>query len=185
MIGNDIIDLNISKTEEKASDSRFLEKLFTKEEERIIEKSASPEICLWRLWSMKEAVYKAHQRKFNLPGKFNPKAFECTIISATKGNVIVEGISYKIHTRLTSEFIHSITGNISFFQKLYSEGNIEKDRIIQDIASEFGLQANTIKLEKDANNIPWIKLENTLKRLPFSLSHHGSFTGFIIPLINS
>ena len=185
MIGNDIIDLKISKTEEKASDSRFLKKLFTKEEERIIEKSASPEICLWRLWSMKEAAYKANQRKFDLARKFNPKAFRCSISSATEGNVVIENVSYKMHTELTSEYIHSTTSSIAFFQKLYFNGKIEKSQIIMDLALEFDLEAGKLKFEKDSNGIPWIMVENHLKRFPVSLSHHGDFSVFIIPLINS
>lgn len=185
MIGNDIIDLKISKSEKRVADYRFLKKLFTREEEKIIETSANPESCIWRLWSMKEAAYKAHQRKYRLPRKFNPKAFSCSVFSDTEGIVVKKAVIYRIQTDSTPEYLHSITNKVAYFQKIYSGGKSEKDQIIKDLACKFDLNKGRLAFQKDGNGIPWIKIDSPGKYIPVSLSHHGNFTAFIIPLINS
>ena len=40
--------------------TRYLDKLFTKEEQEYIITATNPSIMVWALWSMKEAAYKLY-----------------------------------------------------------------------------------------------------------------------------
>lgn len=72
MIGNDIVDLNLSRVQSNWKRKGFLEKQYTPLEQKQIFSSKHPELCLWRFWTMKEAVYKVivqdHKQRF-----FDPK----------------------------------------------------------------------------------------------------------------
>ena len=68
MIGNDIVDLNCANKESNWQRSGFLEKLFTKEEQKWIQKAEHKTLAVWLLWSQKESAYKIvcklEQRRF-------------------------------------------------------------------------------------------------------------------------
>jgi phosphopantetheinyl transferase (holo-ACP synthase) len=74
--GNDIVDLRSANIPCGIKGERFLQKIFTGEEQEIIN---SGRVGVWVLWAMKEAVYKAHHRRFNLPRSFNPKGIQVNI----------------------------------------------------------------------------------------------------------
>lgn len=184
MIGNDIIDLNISLANKRAENPRFLSKIFSQDEIFMIRQSENPELMLWQFWSMKEAAYKAHQRTFNLPRKLNPLSYNCSLDSdEISGSVeIVEEI-YFLRTEITSEYIHSSVNSEKNIQKVYHNKSYSSRELIQNIALELGLNNSCISISKDHNSIPSLFLKNENKILPFSLSHHGDFTAFVIPLI--
>ena len=58
MLGNDIIDINETRRTTNWERPRFIEKIFTFKEQRMITKSADPFTTVWHLWSMKESAYK-------------------------------------------------------------------------------------------------------------------------------
>ncbi len=58
LVGNDIIDLRSEGTRDKASEQRFLERVFTAEERFFLRQLDDPDIGLWLLWGAKEAAYK-------------------------------------------------------------------------------------------------------------------------------
>mgnify|MGYP003652628921 CR=1 FL=1 len=60
MIGNDVVDLNLAKTESNWQRKGFLEKQFTQFEINEILSSANPFVKVWLFWSMKEAAYKCY-----------------------------------------------------------------------------------------------------------------------------
>lgn len=186
MIGNDIIDLNNVRTGRKSENFRFLNKVFTDSEKTFITQSRDPETILWILWSMKEAVYKAHQRKFGLPRKFNPRSLECfKDLSTGIGTVKTREAVYSVQTEITSDYIHSITAEDEYFQRIYPTSSKAKTLVLEYCSSLFRLNKSDLKIAKDRNGIPSISHTGTAKNLPFSLSHHGNFTAFVIPLINS
>jgi phosphopantetheinyl transferase (holo-ACP synthase) len=55
-IGNDIVDQDVSGT--KHTDQRFMQRVFTENERRLILESSLPEIVLWCLWAGKESAFK-------------------------------------------------------------------------------------------------------------------------------
>ena len=57
-IGNDIIDLNAPENRGKSGDLRFLNRIFTLEEQEAIGRADRPDAMLWALWAGKEGAYK-------------------------------------------------------------------------------------------------------------------------------
>lgn len=86
MIGNDIIDLQLASRQSNWRRKGFLEKVFTSSEREIIKASEEKEECVWLLWSMKEAAYKAHQRKRSLPRRLNWTVQECISLELNGNN---------------------------------------------------------------------------------------------------
>lgn len=58
-IGNDIVDLKAPENRGKSRNRRFLERVFTPEEQAIIQGAAEPDAILWAIWAGKEGAYKA------------------------------------------------------------------------------------------------------------------------------
>ena len=50
MIGNDIIDLDLTKIQSNWQRPKFLEKIFTLKERNFIQKAENPELEVWKLW---------------------------------------------------------------------------------------------------------------------------------------
>ncbi len=88
MIGNDVIDLALAKTESNWKRKGFLNKLFTPKEQVLISESPEPEITVWNLWSRKEAAYKIYNRQ-NQVMAYIPLQLEC--FDLYKNNGIIYG----------------------------------------------------------------------------------------------
>lgn len=60
-VGNDIVDLTQSTAKKKSRNIRFLNRVFTPDEQDFILSSSAafPELRLWSCWAAKEAAYKA------------------------------------------------------------------------------------------------------------------------------
>ncbi len=111
MIGNDVVDLRLARKESDWERPGFLDKIFTRAEQGVIAAAANPEVCLWLMWSMKEAAYKIYNRKTGIRA-FIPKQLRCTIhylsdINA-KGAVRCKGDTYLTQTDLENEIIHTV-----------------------------------------------------------------------------
>lgn len=186
MIGNDIIDLSIALSSKKSQNLRFLKKIFTSDEIIEIEKSNNPELLLWQFWSMKEAVYKAYQRNTGSVRKLNPTSYHCSLgPNSTAGTIQINKKIFSISTEINSVYIHSYTSSIDFLKKVYLPNSNSRDELLEQMASELMLNKKDLCINKDENGIPSLDIKLREKRLPFSLSHHGKFTAFIIPLIKS
>ncbi|MBK8600420.1 MAG: 4'-phosphopantetheinyl transferase superfamily protein [Flavobacterium sp.] len=154
MIGNDIIDLERTRIESNWKRKRFLEKLFTENEQKIIFLSENPEVMVWNLWSRKEAAYKIYHRQTK-NRVFIPKRIECDKIKLQKehffGLVTIEGLAYVTRTEVTSGFI-------------YTEATLHSNdfQSIQPIHSSH--------IFKDQYGIPHAKFSNN----PVSITHHGA-----------
>jgi len=105
MIGIDIIDLEEAKNKSNWQRPRFLEKLFTPQEQLYIQDSEDPSIMVWRLWSMKEAAYKLytqiHPERF-----YKPKQFQCHV-NASNLKVTYKTFECIVKTKTTSAYILS------------------------------------------------------------------------------
>ncbi len=58
MIGNDIVDLALASLQSNWRRAGYLNKLFTQKEQDYILQAPNPDVMVWTLWTMKEAVYK-------------------------------------------------------------------------------------------------------------------------------
>lgn len=154
MIGNDIIDLELAKTESNWKRKGFLDKIFTKSEQQYILSSKNPELMVWILWSCKESAYKIYNRQ-TLVRRFIPLRLECDL-EISRGQILgkVKCFSqiYFIKTEVTQNYIYTIAvTNEDSFQNIKT---FDKD----------------LKITKE-NGIPYLDGSPN----PVSITHHGKF----------
>lgn len=82
-VGTDIVDLADPRCAGKASDARFLDRVLTDAERRMVEAPADlADLVLWRLWALKEAAFKAITGALGTPPVFEHRAFEVRFAGA-------------------------------------------------------------------------------------------------------
>jgi phosphopantetheine--protein transferase-like protein len=189
MIGNDIVDLNAAALQNNWRRKGFLEKLFSENEQSLISNSEFPERRLWLLWAMKEASYKAHQRRFKLPRSFNPKQFNCEIIvgdnTSVFGKIHIRDCSYYTQTFIGEDYLHCIASQFQqkkTAQKILSYSTDIKQELILAVSELKKLPQAKISIEKDRNFIPYLMCDDHKINCNFSLSHHGIFSAFALSL---
>ena len=158
MIGNDAVDLLQSRQESNWRRKGFVEKLFTTNEQLLIEQDSTPEIMVWTLWSMKEAAYKIYNRQTKRR-EYIPKKLICSVVSNNTtyilGQVTCEENVYHTKTTILNDCINTIA--VSFFNDLNNVIEIERSEIL-----------------KDQCGIPY--LHNSLySAKDVSISNHGRF----------
>jgi len=154
MIGNDIIDLELAKTESNWKRKGFLDKIFTKSEQKLILSSKTPELMVWVVWSCKEAAYKIYNRA-TLIRAFIPLQLECDLEFHTGqifGKVKCYDNNFFIRTEVTQDYIYTIAvTNLDSFKDIKK---FDKD----------------LKIIKK-NGIPYFNEGRNF----VSITHHGRF----------
>lgn len=173
MIGNDVIDLPLTRRESNWKRKGFIQKLFTDKEQSLIADNSESEIVVWLLWSMKEAAYKIQNRQTKIR-EYIPQELECSILykTSTYANGIVRcrNIIYHTKTDLTTEYVHTVA--VTSLNDLGNVIEIERDEIERD------------EIVKDENGIPYL-LSNELKyQGAVSISNHGRFEKVVLIEIN-
>ena len=179
MIGNDVVDLNLAKTESNWQRKGFLEKQFTQFEINEILSSANPFVKVWLFWSMKEAAYKCYvqeeQKRF-----FAPKKFSCKIVSDKEGVVQIDSKKYFINYIMSDEYVISIAKenlNLKMVSELFFiDKNESPTKIINDKLVSFF--ADDIQLLKNDLGIPYLYQNNKKLDVAISKSHHGNYGAF-------
>ncbi len=191
MIGNDIIDLKISLGKNNWKRKGFINKLFSEEEQDWILNSRNQELTIWLLWAMKESAYKAHQRRFELPRSFNPKAYRCEIIedkiASVSGKVSIDKNSYLTKASISKEYIYcyaTLHNFTNFAQKIYFQPTNLKLELINAVSKQQNLPKEKISIKKTSQFIPFLIFENQKLFCNFSVTHHGDFSAFILELRN-
>jgi len=186
MIGIDIIDIAETKKTTNWQRPRFLEKLFTITEQKLIHDATDSFIMVWRLWSMKEAAYKlytqTHAERF-----YNPKQFKCDI-NGFNFKVTYKAFQCFVTTKITKAFILSEASLVekemsSKFIKLASEdykiqSKTTKHTLISLISNHFNLVESQLKILKSKFGIPSIYYNSEKLNIGISLSHHGYFGAY-------
>jgi phosphopantetheinyl transferase len=194
VIGNDIVDLTFAKKESNWKRPRFLNKVFSSKEQKLIAKTSQSDQMVWLLWSMKESAYKLHVQLF---GKrfFAPKKFACSISNFSEKECIgkVESIGFECFTysEISDQFIHTIAKSEKLqdcFSQIFS---IEKSnyktqhseiyrKTITHFANLLGTETDGISIKKNDTGIPFLYTKNQKEKLALSLTHHGNFGAFAI-----
>jgi phosphopantetheinyl transferase (holo-ACP synthase) len=107
LIGNDIIDLSLAKTESNWQRRGFLEKQFTANEQQLILAATNSFSLVWRFWSMKEAAYKVFTQQ-NEMCFFAPKKFDCLLISNKEGMVLYKDRKFYTSSIVTQPLNQSV-----------------------------------------------------------------------------
>ena len=179
MIGNDIVDLHLAKTQSNWQRKGWLEKLFTEDEQYHILNTAAPELEVWKLWSKKEAVYKAHQRRFSLAPKFNPRSYQCQ-----GETVVIDGYIYHTNTTVYQDKVHSIatTAQQAYFTQIVNQGASVKEELKSYLSQEYRVKPDGIDFVKLENGVPYVTVLGQPTDIPISFTHHGDFSAFMIGL---
>lgn len=181
MIGNDIIDLAKAKSESNWKRKGFLEKQFTNQEQRCILTAQNAFEMVWRLWSMKEAAYKAFvqgcKSRF-----FAPQKFVCKVRTPEKGIVYFEDHIFFTSSLANDAYIFT-TASEEKDAEIYSK--ILPPKKIQLFIKKY-LERKTnapfleIKQRKSAWGIPDYYHKNTRLTKSCTISHHGDYGAFSV-----
>lgn len=183
-IGNDIVDLNLAKTESNWQRRGFLEKQFTKKEQQEVYNSENPFLKVWQFWSMKEAAYKCYTQKIE-KRFFAPQKFECSLVSLTEGFVLFEENKYGTSTSFNPFYMHTIAketiNEVAIFSKIGSSKKIHIDLKIQ-LTLETGVLSDEIVKLKTTVGAPLFYHKEKLLTKSCSVSHHGNYGAFVFTL---
>ena len=199
MIGNDVVDLNLAKSQSNWKRKGFLEKVFTPKEQLIISETADSFTTVWLLWSMKESAYKIYSRQYNTRF-FAPKKFKCEL-NAIQNTVCINGITYYTSSTISRENIHTLATlnkdesiTTDFFRLKNDTYDVQHNTTYENlklaVANQFKVPVTKVNIEKDNNGIPFVKyrqgnlnLSASIKpgyveRTSISISHHGLYGAY-------
>lgn len=191
MIGVDIIDIAETKKTSNWERPRFLEKLFTPNEQKLIYASKNPFIMVWHLWSVKEAAYKLytqiHPRRF-----YNPKHFQCNI-SNMCSKVNYKDFECFVNTKMTPQYILSEARLIEYEMtsrciKLpcsshTNQSQTTKEALLVSVSEEFKILKSKLKIVKSELGIPSIYHNSKKLNIGVSISHHGNYGSYAISVL--
>lgn len=186
MIGNDIVDLKLSASQSNWQRKGFFDKIFSEREQEYILSSNQSEKLFWRLWSMKEAAYKAHQRRFNLAPALNAIKFQCYLKTSEKGSVKNGIFEYAVVSETTSEYIYSEAFSPDIEFQKFSGLRIDissrtlKNEVLKQISGNREPKFFECKIQKDKYGIPHLFSGKNKLETKVSLTHHGRFSAFLI-----
>lgn len=153
MIGNDVVDLAVAKTESNWKRKGYLDKIATASEQLLLQKSTNQELAFWNLWSRKEAVYKIIIQKGGKRGYY-PIKIVCLDLNLEYGVVQFQNQIFYTKTTVTAESVYSLAvEDVINFEKIKA------------------LENNHLLFKVDG--IPFISLNNLVKNV--SKTHHGKF----------
>ena len=179
MIGNDVIDLSLAKTQSNWQRKGFLKKLFSNDEQQLILEASNSFEMVWRLWSMKEAAYKIFTQQHNVRF-FAPKKFECKLMQDLKGVVCYKGQQFYTSSIINQHCIFT-TAVIENKKSPYSE-MVSPDQIDTMIKSKLNeltaLEISEIQQKKSKNGVPSYHYKTTLLTSSCSITHHGKFGAY-------
>ncbi len=75
-VGNDVVDLENPRTYGRATDERFVDRVFDAEEQEAIRAAADSDLELWSRWAAKEAGFKVISKLVGTPPLFVHRAFK-------------------------------------------------------------------------------------------------------------
>lgn len=206
MIGNDIVDLQQAHQESNWQRPRYLEKIFTQEEQQRIAEAEAPEVMVWLLWSCKEAAYKrwasqTQQRRF-LPKKMESTDFyqiqEQDLTTTEMGkqkvghhytcSVRIIGHHYMVYTTLKDDLIHSWTlteGEKPLLLEVAPLGQKDlsiatRSLLLKHLSKHFLWSPTDISIQKNEHGRPFVYYQNKKCPLSLSLAHHGRYGGFVL-----
>lgn len=190
MVGVDIIDIVETKKSSNWQRPRFLEKLFTLNEQQLIHDSKNPFIMVWRLWSMKEAAYKLYTQI--QPCRFyNPKKFQCEI-NNENFKVTYKDFKCVVNTKISSQYILSeahleqreMTSKcVKLLCSSYAnQSQTTKEALLICISNQFKVLKSKLKIVKSEFGIPSIYYNSKKLNVGISISHHGNYGAYAVSL---
>ena len=137
---------------------------------------------------MKEAAYKAHQRRFQLPRKLNWLTQNCSQVKLESENAsgIIEigNYSYASTSTILKNYIHTVASALPHIPSknviLETSSSAIKNLLLTFLASHYSVDPAHLELHKDGDGIPQLHYQKRHFPTSFSLSGHGRFSGFSV-----
>ena len=190
MIGNDIVCLYTANQSKHVGSKRFLDKIFTVEEQQLIVNSVDSNLTIWKLWAVKESAYKLLVQQGFKP-EFAPKKIICKkendlfLASIWNNNVIVNcrANTQMIYAQTISEKQKVINRFFRLDSIAYQKQSNQLQLALKKKASEIlKIDIQFIHLLKTSNNIPRLTYKNALLPVNISITHHGYYGAYALAL---
>lgn len=199
MIGNDIVDIQVAQKESNWNRPRFLQKIFTLEEQEYIHAASDKNKAVWLLWSRKESAYKIIVRllkkRFFAPKELVNK-FDTTEIKE-KSSEHLGQVTYRNHlidtkSIVTDKYIHTVAYknhdyppvniNSFFFHKndYATQHKVTLQHLIKYYTKLTKSSGTNLNIRKNAQRIPHLYDKNQKLNVQISTSHHGHYGGFVL-----
>lgn len=192
MIGNDVVDLACASIESNWERPRFLDTVFSDEEQHRILNADNPFQMVWLLWSMKESAYKIYLQAFGIPF-FNPKKLRCELMSLKQGLVSIENKVYVTNSTITKDYIHTMAMSHETDKALHdcfliqtehlsykTQSDLTKKRLLKVFSELKNTSQDTVEIRKNRAGIPRLYDHNKEQNISFSLTHHGCYGAYAI-----
>ena len=194
MVGNDIIDIQETKRVSNSPNSGwerpgFLEKIFSNQEQAMINVSIDPFTTVWQLWSMKESAYKVFIQTGGARF-FNPSKIECRLDSINTGQVKIGDLILKTNTIINGDYIFSTAilenSNLetAIFQlpgnDIQQQSNFTHQQLLTDFAKSNSLNYSDLRIHKSETKVPILHYKNKPLNASISMTHHGNFGAYSI-----
>ncbi|MBN2396873.1 MAG: 4'-phosphopantetheinyl transferase superfamily protein [Deltaproteobacteria bacterium] len=195
MIGNDIVDLTAPQAREKSRDTRFMGRVFTPAERRLIRDSDDPDCMLWSLWAGKETAYKAIRRRFpavsSAPGRYEVRYTDNFLLGS--GTVYTPRGAVSIRLFLADVYVHcigatedadvnAIVWDVQEIPRVPcspDESDFVRTMTKRSISVFLGEQPEAVDIirakEDHGLTPPVVKIRDTFFPLRLSMSHDGRF----------
>lgn len=188
MIGNDVIDIALSRVSSNWQRRGFLDKVFSESEQEIIHQSYDPFVSVWRLWSMKEAAYKSYLQQGG-PAFNDPKRITIKLQGQLRGDAQIADFSAALKTVITAGYIYSYTLSTQQYSQINEVFELSQNKLPNQsaethkklkkrIAMDWQIEEASLSIIKDALGRPSIYFGEQNLEIPFSLSHHGKYGAF-------
>jgi phosphopantetheinyl transferase (holo-ACP synthase) len=189
MVGNDIVDLADPETRLEACHPRFDRRVFAPAEIKLLATTRSRVRMRWILWSAKEAAYKA-ARQACATTVFSPSRFVVCLDSALHGTVHHENRCWNVRIQLNGNCVHAVVDDEKFRgDAIWSARRLTVEErgdastgarrlAVATVAAHLGLSVGQLRIER-SGRIPQLVVEGAAPQLDLSLSHHGSYAGFV------
>ncbi len=130
LTGNDIVDLALPETSDKAGDNRYIDRVCAGKERDFISSASDRKTALWMIWSAKEAAFKIVGKLHPKLG-FSPRKYfvDCLPFDALRKNKTAVGtVGYghyliSVWWSITGDYVHCIaawSNRSSFAENLRS-----------------------------------------------------------------
>ena len=190
MIGNDIIDINETKLKTNWQRQGFLNKIFTDQEQELINEAKDSFLKVWRLWSIKESAYKANMQ-YDITRKINPTKIECRIINSQSAIVNIGEKRYIASTLQTEEYIYSYASEelqVHSFHSITNEKSSDilhqsiscRNSLIRTLSEKLSINKNEVVINKSTFGQPQVYHLNKKLDTSISLTHHGKYSAYSI-----
>lgn len=197
-VGNDIVDLEATGNPGKSGDSRFLGRVLTEKERRLMAGAERPDALLWAFWAAKEAAYKAISRGdpsvCSIPHRYGvvlEKGSTTGTEPLCTGMVITPRGELALRIAFGEDRIHALAAGSEavldrlclYVENLNGIGDPSipiRERLLEEIARLIECAAGELSFAKERRGpgAPLVLFRGRPLAAEVSLSHDGRFAAF-------